>query len=161
MKYLLIAFFTLFIGLCASAQSPFKSEPKPAARLELRLGATVQPDSIVNAWRFTANFAAYGYSFNGTSSALSGGEFGYEHQSYNYATQTLTVIWSVNAAWFPINSALPISGLQSFETLGLTFGFHNPFPVGNSEIQIGPSFNPNAPKNQQFGILATIGILLN
>jgi hypothetical protein len=163
MKYLLIALFTLFIGLCASAQSPFKSEPKPAARPEFRLGATVQPDSLFGAWRFSANIAAYNLQSSGgkvISSDLSGIEWGYEWQRYNYTTQLLTVRYSANIAYFPINTSQPIS-FSNLSTVGATFGFHNPIPLGNSEIQIGPDYNPTAPKGLKFGALASIGILFN
>lgn len=163
MKLYILIVFTLFIGLCASAQSPFKSEPKPAARPEFRLGATVQPDSLFGAWRFSANIAAYNLQSSGgkiISSDLSGIEWGYEWQRYNYTTQTITVRYSANIAYFPINTSQPIS-LSNLATAGATFGFHNPIPLGNSEIQIGPDYNPTAPKGLKWGALASIGILFN
>jgi hypothetical protein len=163
MKYLLIVCI-LLIGAVANAQSPFSKEVLPTARPSnpYAHALVVQADSFVNAWRFTANVAAYCYTFGsgGTSGELTGAEFGYQHQQFNYATQTLSVVWSINAAWFPINTALPIT-LSNIQTFGLTFGFKNPVPVGNSIIQVGPDYNPNAPKTQHFGVLATVGILLN
>lgn len=163
MKFYLFIIALLFIGTMANGQSPFKAEPKVVIRNNPFARVSVaQPDSFLNAWRFTANVAAYGYSFGsgGTSSELSGAEFGYEHQKWNYITSTWDVKWSVNAAWFPINTALPVT-LSNIQTFGVTFGFKNPLPVGNSVIQIGPDYNPNAPKNNRLGVLATIGILLN
>jgi hypothetical protein len=164
MKVLLIALLTFFIASCASAQSPFKPELRQIlpSKAHLLGVSAPQPDSIINAWRFTANVAAYGYTFGngGQSSELSGAEFGYEHQRYNYTTGNLDVLWSINAAWFPINTSAPLT-LSNIQTFGITFGFKNPFPVGNSVIQLGPDFNPNAPAANKFGIMATVGILLN
>ena len=163
MKILLLASI-IIISAVANAQSPFVRETLPAQRQSNQYAhlTVSQSDSIVNAWRFTANVAAYSYTFGngGTSGELTGAEFGYQHQSYNYATQILSVLWSINAAWFPINTVLPIM-LSNIQTFGLTFGFKNPLPVGNSIIQVGPDYNPNAPKTQHFGALATVGILLN
>jgi hypothetical protein len=165
MKYLLITLLTVFIATCASAQNnPFKSEAKPAPRhnLSAEIGVT-QPDSLFGAWRFSANIAAYNLQPSGgkvVSSDLTGLEWGYEWQAYSYATQVLRVRYSANIAYFPINTSQPISW-QNLATVGATFGFHNPIPLGNSEIQIGPDYNPTAPKGLQWGILAAIGVLFN
>lgn len=158
-----VIIFLLGAGVVVHAQSPFKSETKQILGGKSRLMlAAVQPDSLINAWRFTANVAAYSYTFGngGQSSELSGAEFGYEHQRYNYSTGGLDVLWSINLAWFPINTSAPIT-ISNIQTFGATFGFKNPLPVGNSVIQVGPDFNLHAPKNQQFGLMATVGILLN
>ena len=164
MKYLLIAILSLFIFTCATAQSPFKAEAKPEPRRNLSLGlGTIQPDSLFGAWRLSANIAAYNLQTSGgkvISSDLSGIEWGYEWQRYNYATQVLSVRYSANLAYFPINTSQPISW-QNLATVGATFGFHNPIPLGNSEIQIGPDYNPTAPKGLHWGGLASIGILFN
>ena len=162
MKLLLIAALVLIAGY-ANAQSPFRPEPKVILTTNRFAHAAVaQPDSFVNVWRFTGNIAVYNYNLGsaGGSSALTGAEYGYEHQKWNYTTGGWDVLWSINAAWFPINTALPIT-LANMQTFGATFGFKNPFPVGNSIIQIGPDYNPHAPKSQQFGVLATVGILFN
>lgn len=162
MKVKLLLIAILFCS-AVNAQSPFKPEPRVVLKANPFIHAAVaQPDSFYNAWRFSANIAAYNYTFGsgGGSSALTGAEYGYEHQKWNYTTGSWDVLWSVNAAWFPINTALPVS-IANMQTFGATFGFKNPIPVGNSVIQIGPDFNPHAPKNQQFGVLATIGILFN
>ena len=162
MKYLLVFLLATIINFSTNAQSPFMREARPGLRYSnpYAHATAAEPDSFVNAFRFTANVAAYSYTFGGTSGSLTGAEFGYEHQRYNYADSTLSVVWSINAAWFPINTSLPIT-ISNIQTFGLTFGFKNPFPIGNSVIQVGPDYNPNALKNQHFGALATIGILLN
>jgi hypothetical protein len=162
MKLLLILALVL-TGVIANAQSPFRAEPKVISNTNRFAHAVVaQTDSFVNVWRFTGNVAVYNYNLgsSGGSSALTGAEYGYEHQKWDYAAGTWNVLWSVNAAWFPINTALPIT-LANMQTFGVTFGFKNPLPIGNSIIQIGPDFNPHAPKPQQFGVLATVGILFN
>jgi hypothetical protein len=162
MKYLSIALL-LFIGTVANAQSPFKPEPKVILKANPFAHATIsQPDSFYNAWRFSANIAGYNYTFGngGGSSAVSALEYGYEHQKWNYVTGAWDVLWSINGAWIPINTSLPLTW-ANMQTAAVTFGFKNPIPVGNSVIQIGPDFNPHAPKNQQFGLFATVGILLN
>jgi hypothetical protein len=162
MKFRMLFLLMLITGM-VSAQSPFNSEHKVVVNTNAFDRETlVQPDSFYNAWRFTGNLAAYNYTFGsgGGSSSLSGAEYGYEHQRWNYLNGNWDVLWSINAAWFPINTASPVT-LANLETFGATFGFKNPIPIGNSIIQIGPDFNPHAPKNQQFGLLATVGILFN
>ena len=162
MKILLLIAL-LFMVVFANAQSPFKPEPKVVVPNNYYMHVTVaQPDSFVNVFRFTGNVAAYNYTFGsgGGSSNLSGAEYGWERQRFNYTTNAWDVLYSINVAWFPINTSAPVS-LANMQTFGATFGFKNPIPVGNSVIQIGPDFNPHAPKSQQFGVLATIGILFN
>lgn len=162
-KMLILLMVMIGIGASASAQSPFKPEAKVILKTNPFVHAAIaQPDSSVGAWRFTANLAAYNYTFGGGvhSANLSGAEYGYEWQTYNYITSQWVVNYSVNVAWFPINTAAPIS-LSNLATFGLTFGFKNPIPVGNSVIQLGPDYNFNAPSSQKFGLMATVGILLN
>lgn len=162
MKFILFA-LSVLLGTIVSAQSPFKPEPRVVFKTSPFVrAAIVQPDSFYNAWRFSGNIAAYNYTFGsgGGSSALTGLEYGYEHQKWNYTTGGWDVLWSINGAWFLYNTALPLTW-ANMQTVGATFGFKNPLPIGNSVIQIGPDFNPHAPKNQQLGVLATIGILFN
>jgi hypothetical protein len=169
MKFILIIAFLFCIGTVANAQSPFKAEPLLQYRaLSVRsmalstvpaaispLPSVTQADSIVNAWRFTANISPGGYTFNGTYQVMAGAEFGWQHQSYSYATQTYTVIYSINAAWFPINSANGFTSLSGISSVAALFGFDN------NLIQFGPMYNPNAPANQKWGVCAVIGITLN
>jgi hypothetical protein len=149
--------------MMANAQSPFMKEARPTRKAEnpfVRTTGPIQSDSIVNAWRFTASVPGYVYTFGGKSGTVIAAEYGFQHQRYNYADSTLSVVWSINAAWVPVNTSLPIT-LANLQTFGVTFGFKNPIPIGNSIIQVGPDYNPNAPKGQHFGALATVGILLN
>lgn len=158
MKYLLI-FAILFIGFFSNAQSPFKTLPKvgpPGSHIHaMTMAVVAQPDSLLNVWRFTANVAAYGYTFNGKSQAMAGAEFGYNHEKWNYTTSKWVTQWSVNGAWFPINSATAITSLQQLESIAVLVG------LDNNLIQFGPMLNPNAPHGQQFGICISLGITLN
>jgi len=160
---MLFAVLIAIVGGCR-AQNPFKSETKQILSNPHLLGVSIpQPDSLFGAWRFSANIAAYNVQLSGgqvVSSDLTGIEWGYEWQRYNFSTQTLTVRYSANIAYFPINTSQPISW-QNLATAGATFGFHNPIPLGNSEIQTGPDYNPTAPKGLKFGWLLSIGILFN
>lgn len=161
MKVFILFLIAIVFAGAVSAQSPFKAEPKPYVNPFAR--DVVSRPIYVNAWRFTGNISAYNYTFSkgaASSSDLIGAEYGYEHQKYDTATKGYDVVWSVNAAWFPINTAAPVS-IANMQTFGATFGFKNPLPIGNSVIQVGPDYNFHAPKGQQFGVLATIGILFN
>lgn len=155
MKYLFIVVLLVIAGV-AHGQSPFRPLPKVVRHTNpfLRAAATA-PDSTLNVWRFTANIAAYGYTFSGKSQAMAGAEYGYEHEKWNYTTSKWVTQWSVNAAWFPLNSATAITSIQQLESVALLVG------LDNNLVQFGPMFNPNAPSGQQFGLCVSLGITLN
>lgn len=170
MKYLLI-FAILFIGFFANAQSPFKAQPL----LELRGGSAIhamvssalpsgsplpsatEPDSIVNNLRFGVAVSPGGFTFAGVYQAAAGLEYGFQHQSYSYATQTYTVLWSVNAVWIPIQTAVKITSIKDIATFGALFG------IKNNLVNLGPFYNPNAPGafKDKAGIWLTTTINLN
>jgi hypothetical protein len=165
MRYILIFILATIINYSSNAQSPFMKEARPtrkAANPFVRTTGPIQSDSIVNAWRFTASVPGYVYTFGkgGTSGTVLAAEYGFQHQRYSYVDSTLSVLWSINIAWVPINTSLPLT-FANIQTFGITFGFKNPIPIGNSVIQVGPDYNPNAPAGQHFGAFATVGILLN
>lgn len=156
MKFI-IALSILFISATVYAQSPFKPLAKVYVAQPNRFAhaTVVLPDSTLNAWRFTANLAAYGYTFNGVSQAMSGAEFGYQHEKWSYTSSKWITQWSVNAAWFPLNTAAKITSLQDLESIAVLVG------VDNNLVQFGPMINPNAPKGQQIGLCISLGITLN
>jgi hypothetical protein len=144
MKFKLILALGLLLSIGAKAQSPFKAEPKlalPQHALRYDRYGTVNPltDSIVNAWRFGVAVSPVGVTFAGVYQASAGVEFEYEHQDYNYATQTYRVLWSGGVAWIPINTSTPITGINQLESIGALFGFDNDL------IKVGPFYNPNTP----------------
>lgn len=165
LKIALFLLITAALTLPVTAQSVFKGQPhlaKPTAAINGNpyIRATVQTpaDSVVNAWRFGVVVPAYAVTPSNTftnAQAMAGGEFGYKHQTYNYATQSYTTVWSINAAWFALNTATPptsITGIQTFAVLG---GYDNDL------IQAGPMYNPQAPKGQKVGLAISIGIALH
>jgi hypothetical protein len=172
MKYLLITLIALFIYICVNAQSPFRAEPKLAYPVRAdrfnKFGA-VNPltDSIVNAVRFGVTVSPAGVTFAGVYQASAGIEIEYEHQDYNYATKTYKVLWSGGIVWIPINTSVPITGINQLESVGALFGFDNDL------IKIGPFINPNAPGpitngiqqparfKDKAGLWVAIGINLN
>jgi hypothetical protein len=159
MKLFLIAAL-LLIAAYANAQSPFRAEPKLAPREPTNAFArAVNPltDSIVNAYRFGVGVSPAGFTLAGVYQASAALEYGLQHQDYNYATKTYTVLWSANVVWIPINTAAKIQSIKDISSFGALFG------IKNNLIQLGPFINPNAPgtfKNKA-GIWAVVGINLN
>lgn len=137
--------------------SPFKREPHLALPFNVRYyHAVIKLDSIVNVYRFAVPISPVGFTFNGTYQASAGVEYGFQHQDYNYATQTYTVLYSVNAVWMPVNTAQTIKSIKDIETFGILVGFKK------NLVQVGPFCNPNAsdPKDR-FGIWAVVAVNLN
>lgn len=167
-KYMLVLLLA-GIGMTAHGQSPFRPMPKvvtvqSAPAFRHSAAAVILADSFVNAWRFTANFSPGAYTINGTYQVLAGAEYGYQHQKWDYTTNKWKVVWSINGAWFPLNSAAFTDSLsqgnikltlKSLSTIGATFGFNN------NLFQLGPMYNPNAPPGKRWGLLFSFGITLN
>lgn len=159
MKLLLIAALVLIAGY-AKAQSPFRAQPKLAPKEPANTFARVvnpSTDSIVNAYRFGVGVSPAGFTLAGVYQASAALEYGLQHQDYNYATKTYTVLWSANAVWIPINTAAKIQAIKDIASFGALFG------IKNNLIQIGPFVNPNAPGafKDKAGVWAVIGINLN
>lgn len=156
---LLFCIAILFIGSCAHSQSAFKRQSKLELPESARFAhTTVTKDSVVNAFRFGVVVPAYAITASNTftnAQAMAGGEFGYKHQLYNYGTQLYTTQWSVNLAWFALNTATPPTSIQGIQTFALLGGYDNDL------IQAGPMYNPQAPKGQKVGLAVSIGIALH
>lgn len=159
LKFLCLLTSLLFVCNFLTAQSVLKRQPQLALpTLNKFAHATLLTDSTVNAWRFGVVVPAYAITANNSfanAQAMAGGEFGYKHQLYSYATRTYRTVWSINAAWFALNTATPptsISGIQTFAILG---GYDNDL------IQAGPMYNPQAPKGQKVGFAVSLGIALH
>ena len=161
MKYLLIAIIALLIGTCANAQSIWRKEPKLKQPLGLKLGATAITDSIVRLWRFGVAVSPIGFTADGVYHGGAGTSIGYQVQDYNYATQTYTVKHSYNIVWVPLVTGQPITSINNFLMLGVTYGFDN------NLIQLGPFFYapalniPGYKFTNVLGLMAIIGINLN
>lgn len=170
MKFILFFLTCVLLFADAQAQSPFKPLPKfkeavsplvPGNKLSYAKaagGGVIATDSILNNWRFGVAVSPAGYTFGGVYQAAAGLEYGLQHQDYNYASQTYTVLWSANLVWIPIqaNVTRPMS-IKDIATFGALFGFKN------NLVQIGPFINPNAPGafKDKAGFWAVIGINLN
>lgn len=157
MKILSVIIALFFIANIANAQSPFRSEPKLTRPYNNGFARALNTatDSIVNAWRFAVGVSPAGFTFGGTYQAAAGLEYGFQHQSYNYASQAYTVLWSANAVWIPINTGTKIQSIKDIATFGALVGFKN------NLIQIGPFYNPNAIGKDRFGAWVVLGINLN
>lgn len=153
----------LLVGLILSAMSsfgqynPFVREPKlalPQRALRYDRYGTVNPltDSIVNAVRFGVAVSPAGVTFAGVYQASASVEIEYEHEDYNYATQTYKILWSGGLAWIPINTSTPITGIQQLESIGALFGFDNDL------IKVGPFYNPNTPGPIVNGVQQAAGL---
>jgi hypothetical protein len=165
---LLLTLSILIICIGANAQSPFQSQPvlQPRNPNSLSLSAPSaisplptlsEPDSIVNAYRFGVAVSPAGYTLAGVYQAAAGISYGIQHQSYSYATQTYTVLWSASLVWIPINTATPINSLKDISSFGALFG------IKNNLFNLGPFVNPNTPGKfkDKVGIWATTSINLN
>lgn len=160
-----IILFILCIGMATAgqAQNPFKPQPKvnsyKANTFARFLAVAPQPDSFVNAFRFGAQVAAFGYTFGPSgqksSQGLAGAEYGFKHMKWNYATQKWNIQWSANFAWFAINTSTPPTSLDGIQTIAALVGFDNDL------IQFGPMWNPHpAPGQNPLGLVISIGISL-
>jgi hypothetical protein len=68
----------------------------------------------------------------------------------------MKAIWSINGAWFPINTAATVHSLADLSTVAALFGFVN------NLIQLGPLYNFNPPTlKDRWGVCLAIGITLN
>lgn len=140
-------FFAIaLVGICGAlnAQSPFSAQPKLGARItSSRPGifhaTLIQADSMVDAWRFSIPISPAGYTFAGVYQAAAGLAYGYQRQSYSYATQKYTVLWSASAVLIPIQTGIPIKSVKDVANFGLLFG------IKNNVVNIGPFYNPYAP----------------
>ena len=163
MKVFLFLLILITLTIEGFSQSPFKRQPKINAPevtrfLSRAVTGISSTDTIINAWRFGVVVPAYAVTSANTftnAQAMAGGEFGYKHQRFTFSTQQYNTVWSVNLAWFALNTATPptsITGIQTFAILG---GYSNDL------IQAGPMYNPQAPKGQKFGAAVSIGIALH
>lgn len=139
------------------SQSPFRALPKVKAPVNRLFRAVNAPaDSFQNVWRFTANISPVGYTFSGLYQALAGAQYGYQHIQWDWTTQKWKVLWSVNGAWFPINTATGVHSLADLSTIAVLVGFDN------NLIQLGPLYNFHPPSEKdKWGLCLTIGITLN
>lgn len=148
MKYV-ISCCLLVLSVFCRAQTPFRSLPKihvPENRFFRTI--TTQHDSLLSAWRFSANIAAYAEPGN---ILMAGVGYGYQHLKYDYSSSKWVCQWSINAVGFAGGSVAPTtpSTIVSFGILG---------GIVNNLIMAGPIYNPGA---KQFGIALSLGISLN
>jgi hypothetical protein len=169
MKLLIITLCFLLIGTVAKSQSPFKAEPllqfRPTSFRSMTATvtpsviplSTTEPDSIVNAWRFSIPVSPGGFTFAGVYQASAGLAYGFQKQDYSYATQTYTVLWSASLVWIPINTATGLTSIKDIATFGALYG------IKNNLVNVGPFYNPNAPGTfkDKSGIWLTTTINLN
>jgi hypothetical protein len=151
----------LLTGVGVRGQSPFEPYPKVQAKVGgvMRRAIVMQDDSIVNAWRFGAQVAAFGYTFSKTaaesSQAMAGLEYGLKHMKWNATKQKWTILYSVNWVWWAINTQTPLASLSGLTISGPMIGFDNDL------IQAGFFYNPSAPSGTNpVGIVLSLGIPL-
>ncbi len=149
---LLILSFSLLVGKVSFSQSAFKPLPKVVNRSANMFGARAvtasQPDSLLKAWRFIANIAAYSEPGNIAEAGIG---YGYQSLKYNYAAQKWDCLWSVSAVGFAGGSVAP-STPASIMSAALMVG------LVNNLFLIGPQYNFGT---KQFGVAVSIGINLN
>ena len=148
------------------AQSPFKPEPKIVVNHPNAFArATVaQPDSIVNAWRFSVPVSPVGYTLAGVYQASAGLAYGFQKQDYNFTTQQYTVLWSLSGVVIPIQTGMPIRSIKDVANFGiLVGGLTQKIGLPSNSINIGPFYNVNAPGTfrDKFGFWLTGTVNLN